>query len=86
MEGLEAEVVRLREERDNLLWLLDHEFEERNPEVPKPDWLVFAASLREAAEAEQVQGKTRKPGVPSRQQMHEIVKARSLELQGGATQ
>lgn len=55
-EKAEAEVVRLRGQRDNLLWLLDREFEERNPGVPKPEWLVFAASLREAAEAQQVQG------------------------------
>jgi hypothetical protein len=53
----EAEVKQLQKERDDLLWLLNHEFEEQNPEVVvKPLWMMLAANLREAAEAEPPRG------------------------------
>lgn len=42
--------LSVRTERDNLRWLLRHEFKEKNPETPEPDWLTLAASLREAAD------------------------------------
>lgn len=58
VEELRGDVQRIKKERDDLLWLLDWEFKERNPVVVKPEWLVFAASLREAAKAEPVEGTT----------------------------
>lgn len=47
VEELRGEVQRIQIQRDNLIWLLNHEFDERHPIVLRPDWLVVAASLRE---------------------------------------
>ena len=50
VEGLKGEVQNIKQQRDDLLLLLDTEFKERNPVVIKPEWLIVAASLRKIAE------------------------------------
>ena len=44
---LKGKIETLKEERDNLEWLLSHVHRQNNPGVPEPDWYTVAASLRE---------------------------------------
>ena len=50
---LEAEVERLRQQRDDLEWLWDREWDRNNPGIPAPSWPTVVASLRavDAADA-----------------------------------
>ena len=43
-------------ELDDLLWFLRHEYERENPDLPVPDFLVMAKSLREAVKAAEKEG------------------------------
>jgi hypothetical protein len=51
VEELRGEAQHITKQRDDLLWLLHAEFTVRHPVVTEPDWLTYAGTTREAADA-----------------------------------